>query len=472
MHSYLVRENVKKKSNKKSTWQLKKMTGDMLHISVYSVHAIIESAAAPPKPKKKRKVKLDGFDKEVIRRMIHTMYGERVLPTIPLIQARLAHTNIKISNSTLRLVLHEIGYVFRKTEDNRKIVAERPEGVAARARFLCEIRKYRAAGFQVVYVDETWVNQYACRNLAWYPKLSSLLALLKRNDVGFEKLPNIPSGKGKRLVILHAGSAEHGFLPGCEKVFLGTHDKSGDYHTEMNTKLFMEWFSDLVESLEEPSVIVIDNASYHNALTDDSKSLNSNTRKDDMKAWLRGKGVAYTEEMLKPEIYELVKFHKPPKVYQTDVLAETYGHAVLRTPPRQCELNAIELIWAIVKKQVAARNTGMKIAQVEQLTKDVLRSVTREQWQRVVRHTIDVENLHWKADGLREQVEPIIIHINSDESDDDSDDSDDDSDETVDESNSSDEVNTDSDDKEQLTDRAEEWHQLFGDSDDSDFDGF
>ena len=33
-----------------------------------------------------------------------------------------------------------------------------------------------------------------------------------------------------------------------------------------------------------------------------------------------------------------------------------------------CELNAIELIWAQVKKEVAVKNVGMKITQVMQLT--------------------------------------------------------------------------------------------------------
>ena len=174
-----------------------------------------------------------------------------------------------------------------------------------------------------------------------------------------------------------------------------------------------------------------------------------------MAEWLSKKNIPFTNAMLKPELYELIKRNKPQKVHQTDVIAEELGHLVLRTPPRQCELNAIELIWALVKKAVAARNTG-KIKEVMQLTKQVLSEVTKEQWETVIRHTIDMENGYWKADGLTEEVEPIIVHIGSDESDD------------------SDCESDDSDDEDKREQLMREWVELFGESDDDedDFVGF
>ena len=70
----------------------------------------------------------------------------------------------------------------------------------------------------VVYVDETWLNQNACRSMAWYPTYKELEKLMESNEVGFQQLPNIPSGKGKRLIVLHAGSAEIGFIEEAEEV--------------------------------------------------------------------------------------------------------------------------------------------------------------------------------------------------------------------------------------------------------------
>ena len=37
---------------------------------------------------------------------------------------------------------------------------------------------------------------------------------------------------------------------------------------------------------------------------------------------------------------------------------------------------------------------------------------------KVVNHTIDVENRYWQCDGLREEIEPVIVHLDSDDEED------------------------------------------------------
>jgi hypothetical protein len=46
--------------------------------------------------------------------------------------------------------------------------------------------------------------------------------------------PKIPSGKGKRLIVLHAGTRSEGLIDDCDLVFLAK-SKDGDYHQEMNS---------------------------------------------------------------------------------------------------------------------------------------------------------------------------------------------------------------------------------------------
>jgi hypothetical protein len=53
--------------------------------------------------------------------------------------------------------------------------------------------------------------------------------------------PKIPSGKGKRLIVLHAGTRSEGLIDDCDLVFLAK-SKDGDYHQEMNSVVFLEWF--------------------------------------------------------------------------------------------------------------------------------------------------------------------------------------------------------------------------------------
>ena len=102
-----------------------------------------------------------------------------------------------------------------------------------------------------MYMDETWVNQNHCTDYMWLPNDGS-------------DAPKIPSGKGKRLIVLHAGTRSEGLIDGCDLVFLDK-SKDGDYHQEMNSVIFLEWFENqLMPALKNPSLDVLDNASYHN----------------------------------------------------------------------------------------------------------------------------------------------------------------------------------------------------------------
>ena len=79
-----------------------------------------------------------------------------------------------------------------------------------------------------------------------------------RDEGGF----NVPTGKGNRIIILHAGS-KHGFVPGAELVFQSK-TKSTDYHDEMNGEAFLDWFNtQLLPNIPANSCIVMDNAPYH-----------------------------------------------------------------------------------------------------------------------------------------------------------------------------------------------------------------
>ena len=61
-----------------------------------------------------------------------------------------------------------------------------------------------------------------------------------------------------------------GFIDGCDLVFLAK-SKDHDYHQEMNSVVFLEWFENqLMPALKNPSLVVLDNASYHNIKTEDT----------------------------------------------------------------------------------------------------------------------------------------------------------------------------------------------------------
>ena len=71
------------------------------------------------------------------------------------------------------------------------------------------------------------------------------------------------SGKGQRLIVLHAGSAE-GLVPGADLMFRSM-TNSAHYHDEINSEHFMEWFTkQLLPNISDNAIIVVDNATYHN----------------------------------------------------------------------------------------------------------------------------------------------------------------------------------------------------------------
>jgi hypothetical protein len=91
--------------------------------------------------------------------------------------------------------------------------------------------------------------------------------------------PQIPSGKGKRLIIMHAGTRSEGLIDGCDLVFLAK-SKDGDYHQEMNIFVFLDWFENqLMPAMKNPSLVVLDNANYHNVKTEDTVCPNLSQKK-------------------------------------------------------------------------------------------------------------------------------------------------------------------------------------------------
>jgi hypothetical protein len=62
-------------------------------------------------------------------------------------------------------------------------------------------------------------------------------------------------------------------------VFLAK-SKDGDYHQEMNSVVFLEWFENQsMPTLKTHSLVVLDNASYHNVKTEDTVCPNFSKKK-------------------------------------------------------------------------------------------------------------------------------------------------------------------------------------------------
>jgi len=105
------------------------------------------------------------------------------------------------------------------------------------------------AGNQKAFMDETWVNKN-------HPKLKLW------TDGTLQSCRKIRLGNGDRLIITHAGNGND-FIPGVLNIFWSNSGKA-DYHQDMDSTYFERWFVDqFLPSLEEPTVIIMDNGKYH-----------------------------------------------------------------------------------------------------------------------------------------------------------------------------------------------------------------
>ena len=244
-------------------------------------------------------------------------------------------------------IIEKKGFRYKKVNDKR-YVYEQPRIIQQRHQFLRRMRRNRRERRPVVYTDETWANSHDGREKTW----------VEHDDItgGTKGGIRKPTGKGNRLIILHAGG-EDGWIEGGDLVFQSK-KATGDYHDEMNSERFEEWFHDqLMPNIQQNTLIVIDNASYHSRTLEALQT--TNTRKGEMQDWLTAHNIQFPERALKREFLSLIRLSNPqPKcVHVIDELAKASRHEVVRLPPYHCEFNPIELCWSQVKGHIKGRVT-------------------------------------------------------------------------------------------------------------------
>lgn len=245
--------------------------------------------------------------------------------------------------ATLARTLNRWGFEFGKGTRSQHL-KEKDHVIAARQRYLRKKRDNRSSGIgsgiirPEVYLDESYVNKNHSNDFIWYSG---------EDGPWVQK----PTGKGERLIIINA-ITESGWITGAKLVFKSTR-KTGDYHGQMNWDLFKKWFEEmLLPNIPKNSLIIMDNASYHNTLSEHSPPTPQCSKKK-IVDWLERNRIYCRADCLKPELVEIIKKVAPEPIYMVDEIARSHGHEVIRTPPYHPELQPIETCWGIVKNHVA-----------------------------------------------------------------------------------------------------------------------
>lgn len=385
------------------------------------------------------KIQPDEFTLGAIRRSIHSFYIAKTFPSIKSLHQKLIDSLPgfpTMSTKTLLNIVKSIGFSFKKL-NKKPVLMESLTVSASRHSYLRKIKNLRSEGYKIFYTDETWCNQNHTVTHCWQENVVEALNQQFNNYdqyrghiqqiYGWRGGFKTPSGAGKRIIILHIGS-EEGFLNGAELCFIGKKN-TGDYHNEMNSSHYEEWFEKVLRLLPQRSAVVIDQAPYHTMVDPATKNPNMSWRKDRIISWILTKNIPLPTDiidfntMTKAELIVHAKpyFGIPEKKLDQIINRVRPDVKLVWLPVAHCELNPIELIWAYVKNKVAKINMsnqaekGRSMEVMNTLCQEALRSVTPELWKKCVEHAEKIEKRYWEEDQLTEdipRVEPVIINLN------------------------------------------------------------
>lgn len=114
---------------------------------------------------------------------------------------------------------------------------------------------------------------------------------------------------GKSLILCHTSSDKFGFVPKSKFVFRYEKDSHNDDCYQMDDAMFKNWFYQMLRHLEESGIIVIDNASYHSMVVDNTPKFNAS--KFDIYRWLNDIGIDFMPIEALVELREKVKLVTP-----------------------------------------------------------------------------------------------------------------------------------------------------------------
>ena len=110
----------------------------------------------------------------------------------------------------------------------------------------------------------------------------------------------------------------------------------------------------LLPQVPSNSINVMDNAKYHNTVVE--KVPTKSSTKKVMQTWLERHQIEYERSDMKRDLLRRIQAVNAKILYNRDKIAKKYGHEVVRLPVAHCELNPIELAWAVVKDYCRKNN--------------------------------------------------------------------------------------------------------------------
>lgn len=313
--------------------------------------------------------------------------------------------SIEIARETLRRCLYRWDIIHGSVQRHTAL-REQDYVVKARREYLIKKKALNKSGRMLVYLDETFINKnYSGSDVSWY---CSDWRNNPRLDKSFGPYINKPSGKGERFIILNA-ITENGWVKGTQLVFQAK-KRTGDYHGSMDEKNFIKWFkSQLLPNIDNNSVIIMDNAPYHNVYKEDGvPPLTS--RKTELQKWLTNSDIEFNDDFLRIQLIDLIRQHRPVREYKLDYMLQNDSEyknrniEILRTPQYHPELQPIEKCWAVMK-QYMGQHCDFTLDGLRKNLDSAWKKVTPETMKGIIKKMEYWENYHFEQDSILDSVD-------------------------------------------------------------------
>lgn len=337
---------------------------------------------------------IDASQQEIVRAYIRAANMEGAHITLETINDFLQKNNSDESFhvTTLARTLDRWGFEHGKGVRTQNL-KEKNSIIAKRHRYLRKMKNNRvknSVGKTIrpeIYLDESYVNKNHSNDFTWYSS---------EDGPWIQK----PTGNGERFIIVNAMTKD-GWVPNAKLVFKSTR-KTGDYHGQMNFDLFKKWFLEkLLPNIPSNSIIVMDNAPYHNVLTESSVPISTSSKKR-IVDWLEHNNIPCNPDCLKSELIEALNRLSSAPTYEIDEIARSHGHEIVRTPPYHPELQPIEICWGVVKNEIA-RNCNFTMKNLEVQLEKGFEKVTKETCEKIVKKIKKVEDKFWMEDAILDE---------------------------------------------------------------------
>lgn len=119
------------------------------------------------------------------------------------------------------------------------------------------------------------------------------------------------------------------------------------------------WKTILVLKIPNRSAIVLDQATYHKRVTENTKNPTTAWRKADLIAWLNKQNINCPADVIDFSELKVIELrqHAIKNKFIVEELVENSGKGlkIIWLPVANCELNAIELIWSNIKSEILLR---------------------------------------------------------------------------------------------------------------------